>query len=184
MSARRVLGLVGLAGFVMVAAAPAQGLGDLAAREKAKRTQTKKPEGRVFTNDDLDAGKPPGEKKEEGAAAAEPAASGAPEVLRPLRDESRQQDDKIYVDALRAAEAEVTAVETRIRELSSRLNPMSTTYIYGAGGSNDANEELRLRDELRQAEEQLIAARQAVVSASRNLQDFRAGRPIGSDEPR
>ena len=37
---------------------------------------------------------------------------------------------------------------------------MSTSYIYGAGGSNDANEELRVRDELRQAERELQAARQ------------------------
>jgi hypothetical protein len=184
MSARRILGLFGLLGFVTVSVAAAQGLGDLAAREKTRRTQSKKPEARVFTNDDLDAGRPPGQKKEEGAAAAQPAAAGAPEVLQPVRDESRGQDDRPYVEALRAAEAEVAAAEARVRELSGKLNPMSTTFIFGAGGSNDANEELRVRNELRQAEEQLSAARQAVVSASRNLQDFRAGRPIGSDEPR
>jgi hypothetical protein len=54
---------------------------------------------------------------------------------------------------------------------------MSTTYVYGAGGSNDANEELRVRGELSQAESQLQAAREAVANANQAIQDFRAGRP-------
>jgi hypothetical protein len=58
------------------------------------------------------------------------------------------------------------------------------SYIYGSGGSNDANEEQRVRQELREAEEQLTSARQAVQTANQNLQDFRAGRPVGSSEPR
>ena len=59
-----------------------------------------------------------------------------------------------------------------------------TAYIYGAGGSNDANEELRVRAELRDAESQLQAARQALVGANQNLQGFRQGRPPGPLEER
>ena len=168
---------------MLVSTSAAQGLGDTAARERAKRAQTKKPDAKVFNNDDLAAGRPPGQKKEDAAAQAQPQAASEPETLQPARDDSRSEVNA-YVDALRAAEGEVKAVEGRVQDLSARLNPMSLTYIYGAGGSNDANEELRVRAELRQAEEQLAAARQAVATANRNLQDVRSGRPVGSDEPR
>jgi hypothetical protein len=86
------------------------------------------------------AGRPPGQKKEDAAAEAQPQAASEPETLQPARDDSRAEVGA-YVDALRAAEGEVKAVEGRIQELSARLNPMSLTYIYGAGGSN--NEENR-----------------------------------------
>ncbi len=69
-----------------------------------------------------------------------------------------------------------------MRQLSEKLNPMSVSYIYGAGGSNDANEELRVRAELREAESQLQAARQALVTANQNLQGARQGRPPGLQE--
>jgi hypothetical protein len=59
---------------------------------------------------------------------------------------------------------------------------MSTSYIYGMGGSNDANEELRVRAELRQAETELQAARQSVVTATQRLQDFRLGRSVPRPE--
>lgn len=183
MNTRRMLGLLGLLSFVLVSVSAAQGIGDTAAREKAKRAQSKKP-AKAFTNDDLDAGRPPGQNKEEGAGGAEPQAASEPETLQPMRDDSRGEAERTYVDAIRAAEAEVKSVEDRIRELSGKLNPMSLSYIYGSSGSNDANEELRVREELRQAEAQLIAARQSVVTANRNLQDARAGRPVGSEELR
>ncbi len=183
MNARLMLGLLGLLGFVLVSASAAQGIGDTAAREKAKRAQSKKT-AKAFTNDDLEAGRPPGQKKEEGEGQTAPQAASEPEILQPMRDDSRGEAERAYLDAVRAAEAEVKSVEDRIRELSGKLNPMSLSYIYGSGGSNDANEELRVRDELRQAEAQLVAARQSVVTANRNLQDARAGRPVGSDEPR
>ncbi len=183
MSAWRIAAALGLLGFVGVAPLAAQGLGDLAARERAKRTQTKKPEAKVFTNDDLDAGKPPGAKSETDAASAAPppeSQAAAPAELPPV--DERQQQERAYLDAIRAAQAELRGAENRIRELSAKLNPMSTTYIYGSGGSNDANEELRVREELRQAEPQLLAARQAVATANQNLQDFRQGRPVGSSD--
>jgi len=78
----------------------------------------------------------------------------------------------------------VTRAEGQIRELSGKLNPMSLSYIYGSGGSNDANEELRVREQLRQAESDLQAARQGVEAANRNLQDVRQGRQPGSSEER
>jgi hypothetical protein len=56
---------------------------------------------------------------------------------------------------------------------------MSISYIYGSGGSNDANEEIRVREELRQAEGILQGARQALGDANKSLQDFRQGRPSG-----
>jgi len=86
--------------------------------------------------------------------------------------------------AMRLAFHLLGAPEAQVRELSDKLNPMSVSYIYGAGGSNDANEELRVREELRQAESGLLAARQGVEAANRNLEDFRQGRTPGSSEER
>ena len=54
---------------------------------------------------------------------------------------------------------------------------MSVSFIFGAGGSNDPNEEIRVREELRQAEANLQSARQAEAEARKNLEDFRQGRP-------
>jgi predicted nucleic acid-binding Zn-ribbon protein len=53
---------------------------------------------------------------------------------------------------------------------------MSGSFIYGASGSNSANEEAEVRDQLNQAEGELNAARQAVVTANQALQDFKQGR--------
>jgi len=182
MSAGRIVTTLGLLGFGLTASLGAQGLGDTAARERAKRaqpTQAKKPEAKVFTNDDLDRGKPPGPKPE-GGSTGDRAAPSEGEGQPPEPAEDRLEQERPFLDGIRAAEEEVTAAEDRIRELSGKLNPMSTSYIYGASGSNDANEELRVRAELRQAESQLQAARQGVVTANQNLQDFRRGRSVGS----
>jgi hypothetical protein len=156
--------------------AHAQGLGDTAKKEKQKRTQTAKKEpAKVFTNEDLDAGRPPGAKKasEDASGTSAPAsqeASSAPS------EPSRLEQERPYIEAIQGAEGEVKAAEGRVKELQAKLNPMSTTFIYGSGGSGDANEEQRVRGELRQAEDQLQAARQQVVQANQNLQDFRQGR--------
>ena len=179
MSPRRIATLVALVAFALVAAAQAQGLGDQAAKERQKRAE-KKPPGKSFTNDDLEKGRPPGSKPTADSPDSSPPPEDARSEAPPEPD--RLEQERPFIDAIKAAEAEVSAAEGRIRELSGKLNPMSTTYIYGAGGSNDANEELRVREELRQAESQLQAARQGVVNASRQLQDFRQGRPVAPPE--
>lgn len=182
MSARRITTLLALVVLVFAAGAQSQGLGDTAAKERQKRAE-KKPRGKSFTNDDLDKGRPPGSKPAGESSDASSAPAEQPQSYTPP-EEDRLAQERPFIDGIRAAEAEVTAAEGRIRELAARLNPMSTTYIYGAGGSNDANEELRIREELRQAESQLQATRQAVVDANRQLQDFRQGRPSSSNEDR
>ena len=174
-----------LASCLIAASARAQGLGDVAARERSKRVQPKKVEAKVYTDDDLSKGRPPGAKTEDGATAPAPEVGGDPGSPSPTEAaEARRQVERGYLSAIGAAQAQVAGAEARIRQLSDRLNPMSLSYIYGAGGSNDANEELRVREELRQAESELTAARQAVVAANQNLQDYRQGRPTSSDEPR
>jgi hypothetical protein len=184
----RTLAAFGL-GAIVASAAAAQGIGDKAAQERAKRAQAKGKEAKVFTNTDLDAGRPPGSKPSSDDANAVAAATSS-EASAPASSSSpdpyaeRREQDKVYVDAVQAAQAQAAAVEARIKELSSKLNPMSMSYIYGSGGSNDANEEQRVRQELREAEEQLTSARQAVQTANQNLQDFRQGRPVGPSEPR
>ncbi len=190
MSALRVVAAVFLS--LVAGSGWAQGLGDKAAKERAKRAQSKAKDARVFTNTDLDAGRPPSAKKEDGSGAAAGGAEPSPPLV-PIREgggspdapeDDRRVQERGYVDAVGAAQGQLSAVEARIRELQGRLNPMSTTYIYGAGGSNDANEEQRVRSELRQAEDELVSARQAVADANQNLQDFRQGRPVGDREPR
>jgi hypothetical protein len=187
MSAFRVAVGTGLLGLLLVAPTSAQGLGDTANKEKAKRAakaQEKKDPAKSFTNEDLVAGRPPGAKTEsssggEGQSLSEtkPAPAEAP---APVEDKAAQE--RSYLDAITAAQQSVTAAETKVRALSDKLNPMSVSYIYGAGGSNDANEELRVRAELRDAETQLQGARQALVSANQNLQNARQGRAPGLQE--
>jgi hypothetical protein len=176
MSRRLVAVLAALVACGLAAEAGAQGLGDTAAKERRRRAEAaKKASGaKVFTNDDLDAGRPPGSKP-----------SPAPEAGAPVRQEdpppapsepTRQEQEGPFLDAIRAAEAEVAGAEAAVRELQAKLNPMSTSYIYGPSGSNDANEELRVREQIRQAEGQLRSAREALLAANQSLQDFRQGR--------
>jgi hypothetical protein len=174
-------------GALVASTADAQGIGDKAAQERAKRAQAKSKEAKVFTNTDLDAGRPPGSKpssEDQSASAAAQSSEPSAPASSPDPYAERREQDKVYVDAVTAAQAQVASVEARIKELNGKLNPMSLSYIYGSGGSNDANEEQRVRAELRQAEEELTSARQAVAQANQNLQDFRQGRPVGASEPR
>jgi hypothetical protein len=183
----------------LAATAGAQGLGDTAARERAKRAKVKQ-DAKVFTNDDLDAGRPPGTKKPEEGSSSQPYAatsessesSESPEsseqqeaqqenqestAPRSLSVSERAEQERSYRDAITAAQQGVTAAEGRVRQLQDKLNPMSVSFIFGAGGSNDPNEEIRVREELRQAEANLQSARQAEAEARKNLEDFRQGRP-------
>jgi hypothetical protein len=162
------------------AASAAKGLGDLAARERAKRAadaKKKKEPAKSFTNEDLEAGRPPGTKPAEGEGEA-PAPTGGAEAA-PAPVEAPLERERPYLDAVSSAQQALTAAETRVKAISDKLNPMSVSYIYGAGGSNDANEELRVRAELTQAESELQAARQALATANQNLLAARQGRAPG-----
>ena len=75
------------------------------------------------------------------------------------------------------AQKRVAEVEARIYELNGRLNPQSTTFIYGAGGSGNANEELEVRSQLNASESDLREARAALGRANQALQAKRQGRP-------
>lgn len=181
MTARRLATALALLALAGPAAVAAQGLGDAAARERVRRDAARKAaaakaaeEAKVFTNEDLEAGRPPGAKP--GEAQAAPAEAGsAPAESPPLQD--RFGDERPYLDALQAAQTRLAGVEQRIQELRAKLNPMSSSFIYGAYGSNSANEEAQVREQLSQAEAELDEARQAVAAANQSLQDFKQGRP-------
>lgn len=154
----------------------AQGLGDLAARERQKREaagQREKP--RVLTNDDL--------RKEPDRASTPAEAPGAAEDAgSPLRgDPDRRGNEDAAQTALEqaqaavdAARAAVVAAEERVKALGDKLNPMSPSFIYGTTQGGDAvGEEMRTRDELRQAEAQLTEVRDALVKANQAYEDAR-----------
>jgi hypothetical protein len=185
------LGLL-LALLLIAPAVGAQGLGDAAAREREKREkQAAKKAPREYTNADL--------RKEEPGKAGEkqPSTSGESEAAQLERERRERQtskeDTSPGADAsedggagtrvaeaqaqVDAAQSAVSSIEAHIRELRDRLNPQSTTYIYGPTGSNSANEEAQARSELNDADRELAEARQALSAAEQALQDARQGRP-------
>jgi hypothetical protein len=195
----RIALVVGLALLAWPAAAAAQGLGDTAARERARRakeTATGKAEpARVFTNDDLNEGRPPGAEVTSGEAEGTSGAYNAPPAGSSPSDErqvsskesgapdgsgepgdDRASRERPYLDAITNAQVRVSQIESRIKALGDKLNPMSGSFIYGAGGSNSANEEAQVRSELTQAEGELTQARQELARANQALQDARQGR--------
>ncbi len=177
MSLRRIAVVLGLLALALPAFAAAQGLGDAAAREKAKRETAKKPAApKVFTTDDLAQGRPPGaEPSDVASPSASEAASSAPEPSGPEAD--RRNEDQSNVQAVTAAKERVTQIEKRIQELQARLNPMSTTYVYGDlnVGGNKVAEEAEVKAELAQSQGDLNEARQAVLDAVRARDEFRQG---------
>ena len=76
MTARRVATVLGLLAFLAPVVAAAQGLGDVAARERAKRAKqeegNKASKAKVITNEDLDASRPPGAAPTGGQGAPAP----------------------------------------------------------------------------------------------------------------
>jgi len=190
---RAVLRLAVLVTLALPGLAAAQGLGDTAAREREKRAKEQKEQKEkpapVFTNDDLDAGRPPGEERDETGSSSsgsesssdsESSGSSSREGPPPLPD--RLAADRPWIDAVKQAQAEVASIEDQIRQANGRLNPMSTDYIYGPSGSNDANEELRVRQELTELQARLVEAREAVAAANAELRNHREGRPASSSE--
>jgi hypothetical protein len=168
----------------------AQGLGDVAARERQKREAAghrEKP--RVLSNDDL-------QQKDPGNASTPAEASGTdPESepsLRGDRDQRGSQEGaqrqtrleraQAAVDAARAA---VVAAEERVKAQGDKLNPMSPSFIYGGTHTGDAvGEEMRTREELKQAEAQLVEMRDALVKASQAYESARRARPSDSPDTR
>jgi hypothetical protein len=187
---RRRLLLVLLA-LLVPGLASAQGLGDAAAREKQKRKATaSQPKARVLSNDDLRKDEP-GKPGSEGESAAPESPQGGSSDFTGTEAPAENEEAAARRTQLEQAQAEVdsarsavVAAEGRVKELGDKLNPMSATFIYGASGSNDANEELRVRAALQQAEAELTQSRDALVRANRGLEDVRQGRPAGSSEPR
>ncbi len=158
--------------FALPALAPAQGLGDMAARERAKRekeTSRAAPAPPSFSNEDLERGRPPAPKGKKGSetsgsaastpSAAPPSESGSPVAQEPERAQPKPEEP-------RPAPSQVAALEARVKELQDKLNPMSGSFIYGATGSNDPSEEARVRSELQQLEAQLAAARSTPAQSS------------------
>ncbi len=200
MTLRRIAIVVGLLALVVPAAARAQGLGDAAAHEKAKRQAAKKAgEAKVFTNEDLNegrAGTPAGEAATPATPSSEnppPAADGRREEPardpddRPDEETERRTQEQMYVDALTGARSGVAQIEARIQELQAKLNPMSPTFVYGdfnGLGTDKVAAEADVKAELAQAEVDLNAARQTLADATRALQEFRLGRATAPPEPR
>jgi hypothetical protein len=187
---RPTLILLALAALALPGAATAQGLGDAAAREKAKREAAKKAgETKVFTNQDLhedQAGTPAATPATASSESARPAAEGAqresdPDAEdRPAEGTGQRVQEQQYLEAMAAAQSRVTELEGRIKELQAKLNPMSTTYIYGdfnGLGGDKVAEETQVKSGLAQAEGELNTARQALVDATRAVQEVRQGRP-------
>ena len=180
MSARRAaIALVGLS-LAVPGWSLAQGIGDTAAKQRAARERARQQESarkaepsRVFTNDDLAAGRPPGQAGgSESSAPAE--GSAAPAEAAPVTGSEAalpSQRLRAELDAASSAKARVAGLEARLREVGAKLNPMSTSYIYGAGGSGSATEEAEVRSELRQLEADLSEARQELARATEALED-------------
>jgi hypothetical protein len=176
MTVRRIATVLGLLSLVLPGLAAAQGLGDAAARERAKRAkQEAAKKAPVLTNEDLEKGRPPAAARPGGEGASS-AAEGGGDYRESPPLEDRLAPERPYLDAIMAAQTRVSQVESRIQELGAKLNPMSGSYIYGATGSNSANEEAEVREQLGQAEAELAEARQAVAAANQALQEFQQGR--------
>ncbi len=181
-----------LLSFLVPGLAAAQGLGDVAARERQKREAAgPRAKPRVLSNDDL--------RKEEAGKPASQADADAPESTSSSHQATREQEQSPQDDEAAARQAQtaqaqaevdsaraaVVAAEARVKELGDKLNPMSPSFIYGAAQTGDAGgEEIRTREALRQAQAQLAQARDALVRANRSHEDVRRGRPAGSSESR
>ncbi|HXK12088.1 MAG TPA: hypothetical protein VMT70_20785 [Vicinamibacteria bacterium] len=168
--------LVGLVLVLVPALAGAQGIGDVAAKEKEKRAAAPHEKTRVITNDDLTKG----EKKPSDGASAPSSGSASSERVRSTKEQeggppadSTVEQAQAAADAARSA---VVAAEEHVKELQDKLNPMSPSFIYGGTVVGDAvGEEMRTRQELRVAEADLAGAREALQKATQALEDARRG---------
>ena len=152
---------------VPVALVSAQGLGDVAARERAKRQKQAAGTagaGKSFSNDDLEQGGSPDSKQKSTTPTPASSGEGSSTASESSSESSRRREPSEPAESPK--ESATAALEARVKALQDKLNPMSGSFIYGATGSGDANEELRVRSELQQAETELATARQAAAGAS------------------
>lgn len=142
--------------FLIPCASPAQSLGEVAARERAK----KKPKTtQVITNDDLGrrvrttapvsfTEAAPAEEKE---ASPAPAAAGKPE---PSEEEQRADAQKAWREKMQAAQAEVARLKNMVDQIQFQLNDL-TVSLYGPN-------RVSLMNKLEEAKKALTAAQQTV----------------------
>ena len=165
----------------------AQGLGDAATREKQKRAAQaasgKATPVRVLTEADLAEGRPPGQTSSPASAAATPSEGRLSTEAPPSTVVDSDAQLRPYLNAVTSAQARVEQLEAQIRSLGAKLNPMSTSFIFGATGSNSANEEAQVREGLRQAESGLAEARKALDAANQALADNRRGQGSAAAGP-
>lgn len=167
------------------ALAAAQGIGDVAKREREKRkTAPPAKEHYVYDNQDLRKEEPPkaGQTKAADSSSQQAAESVPPVEVVPYSEPSEFEVARARIaDAekrLEGAEAGLTELQTRIKGLQDRLNPMSPSYVYGQPNAADPMAaEARTREELARAEAELPGAQKAVEDARRQLDDARLGRP-------
>jgi len=183
-----LLGVVLLTPHVLAA----QGIGDVAAREREKRrasgTAPNRP--RVFTNTDLREEDPAKKKTDEQEASA-PATARPTEVVRDENDrpiratgesaseimDARRRQRQAAQATRDEAQARVESAESRVRELQDQLNPMSPSFVYAQpNAANAPAEEARVRQELATATTELDGAREALAAATRHLEDVEQGR--------
>jgi hypothetical protein len=157
MAAHRSMILL-LALTIPASSAAPQGLGDAAARERARREKQAKAgdAGNSFSDADLERGKPAHAKEAGGAKekATEPAAPSQP------ASSSEPESEPTPPPPADPAPSRIPELEARIKALQEKLNPMSGSYIFGPFGSNDPTEEPRAREELQQLEAELAKARE------------------------
>ena len=185
MSARQAAFAVTLLALGIPGLAVAQGLGETAAQERERRERESrgkaKQETPVYTNHDLDAIRPPEAESNEEDDEAEGASAASPRreesSPRPsARVRGRDDADRRRRDEVSRAQTQVDRIEAQIRELNGRLNPMSRDYVYGEASNVDAaNEEIRIRQQLSELEDELRQARSELSAVS-------SGR--GEDQPR
>ena len=166
------------------ALAAAQGIGDVAKREREKRkTAPPAKEHYVYDNQDLRKEEPP---KAGQTKAADSSSQEAAESVPPVEAVPDSEPSEFELARARVAEAEkrladaeagLAALQTRIKGLQDKLNPMSPSFVYGApSAANPMAAEARTREELSRAEAELPGAQQAVEDARRQLDDARLGR--------
>ena len=155
------LAVVLLAGSV----ARAQSLGELAAKEKARRDQERQKNGgatKVITEDDLrgggkgtfsNAGSTGGTAE---AAKDAPAADGSkPAAKEKTDDEVKAEQQAAWRKRLDDANAQVATLTTRVNELQAAVNDM-TGNLYSTGRTNALND-------LEKAKADLAAAQQGIA---------------------
>lgn len=158
-----------LAGAVVLLALPAlgwaQGLGDVAAaarKEREQRAGADRQPVRSFTNDDLP-------EREDSPESADSTTAQEPRPSREGSSADRPSGTaRQRAEELDRARTRVERLEAKVEELQQRLNPMSTTYIYGGtggpAGGGQSDQEIAVRRQLQATEQQLEEARDRLAN--------------------